>query len=65
MAIELIEGNTELIREYYDVDSGESEDILEAIAFKLRRLRKEGKPDLEATARAILKDWQTGKIRKV
>ena len=60
-----IEKHTEMVKKFYKVKGDDIEDILERIALKLQRLRKGGRPDLEATARAILKDWQTGKMRKV
>ena len=58
----LIESEKERILEYYDVKGDDPEEILEKIALKLRKLRKKGLADLEATARAILKEWQKGKI---
>mgnify|MGYP002725692794 CR=1 FL=1 len=58
----LIESEKKRILEYYDVKGDDPEEILEKIALKLRKLRKKGLADLEATARAILKEWQKGKI---
>ncbi|MBU0460567.1 MAG: 50S ribosome-binding GTPase [Nanoarchaeota archaeon] len=59
----LIEDKKELIVKYYQIEGNGAEEILENIALKLRKLRKKGLPDLEGTARSILKDWQTGKIK--
>jgi len=50
------------IERFYGVEHGEPEDVLDAIALKLKHLKKGGKPDTERTARTILKDWQTGRI---
>ena len=62
-ALGLIEQEKEAILQYYHVQGDDPEEILEEIAVKLRKMSKGGLPDLEATARLILKYWQTGKIR--
>ncbi|MBI2573433.1 50S ribosome-binding GTPase [Candidatus Woesearchaeota archaeon] len=61
-AMTLIEDEFDLIRRYYEVDGVDAEEILEQIAHRLKRLLKGGQPDLEATSRLILRDWQTGKM---
>ncbi|HLC81529.1 MAG TPA: GTPase [Candidatus Nanoarchaeia archaeon] len=61
-ALTIISEELELIRDFYQVFGDEPEEILEQIAFKLNKLIKKGRPDLEVTARLVLKDWQTGKI---
>lgn len=43
-------------------DRMDAEEILIKLAFKWNKLQKGGKPDLEAAARQLLKEWQTGKI---
>lgn len=64
-ALQLIGKEKETIVHHYLIAGKEDpEEILEAIAIKLKRLQKGGIPDLEATARFILKEWQTGKIRR-
>ena len=63
VAVELIEKNKGLIQKHYHAEKTDPEEILEEISFRLKRLVKGGLPDLEATARTILKDWQTGKIK--
>lgn len=71
-ALSLIEEERETIVDYYQIKEEKlvrdrklsSEKILELVAFKLGKLLKAGKPDLEAASRLLLKDWQVGKIRK-
>ncbi len=68
-AIRLIQEHSKAITSYYgvdgvgDVEGTGAEEILEGIAKAFHKLRKGGQADLEATARMILRDWQTGKIR--
>jgi len=67
VALTFIEENKDLVVEHYSLeikDDDDSEDILEKLAYKLKRLLKGNKPDLEATSRILLKDWQAGKIKK-
>jgi ribosome biogenesis GTPase A len=47
-----------------DEEKDEAEVILEILAFKFHKLLKGGKPDVQSTARMILKDWQSGKMRE-
>lgn len=62
-ALELIEKFTEQIKQYYKVEGNNSDEILEAIAVRVNKLKKGGIPDLVNTARTILMDWQRGKIK--
>lgn len=62
-ALQLIQEYRELLKRYYGVKGEDEEEILEQIAYKMKRLVKNGQADLEATARLVLKDWQIGKIR--
>ncbi|MFH1275874.1 MAG: GTPase [Candidatus Woesearchaeota archaeon] len=62
-ALNLIEGEIESICKHYKVSGNEPEEILENIAKKMNKLGKGGTLNLESTGRAILKDWQTGKIK--
>jgi len=65
VALEFIEENEDLVVEYYGLEveeTDDSEEILEKLAFRLNRLQKGGKADLEAASRSLLKDWQTGKM---
>lgn len=67
VALNFIEENKDLVVDYYNLNvkkTDEADDILEKLALKFKRLQKGGKPDLEATSRTLLKDWQTGKIKK-
>jgi ribosome biogenesis GTPase A len=53
------------VEEFYGVrHDDDPEVVLERIAVKLKKLRKGGEPDLDATARMVIRAWQTGKIRK-
>jgi len=63
--LQLIEEEKEMIVRHYQVEAKDDpEEMLQAIAVKLNRLQKGGIPDLEATARLILREWQTGKMRQ-
>ena len=62
VALKFIIENKDMIKKHYNLESDDPEDILEEIAYKLKRLLKGNKPDLESTSRALLKDWQTGKM---
>lgn len=64
VALQLIEEYKERIKQKYAVYGENAEEILEQIAFKLKKLLKGGLPDIEATARFVVKDWQTGKIKE-
>ena len=63
VALELIELKKEQIKKYYKVEGDDPEEILESIGKKLNKLKKAGKIDIKATAYAILKAWQFGKIK--
>jgi len=63
VALELIELKKERIKKHYQIDCDDSEDIFEQIGIKLKKLKKAGEIDEKATAYAILKDWQHGKIK--
>jgi len=53
------------LKREFGVDESETdaEKILEQIAIKKKRLSKGGKPDTNATAMMLIKEWQEGKIR--
>ncbi|MFH0752008.1 MAG: GTPase [archaeon] len=53
------------IKNYYKVKGKDPEEILDAIAKKLNKLKKGGIPDTTNTARTILMDWQRGKIKRL
>ena len=62
--MEIIEQNPGKIESFYGVEEKEDkEETIEDIAIKYHLLVKGGKPDTTRTARKILKDWQTGKIK--
>lgn len=67
VVIKLISENLSLVRDFYQIEDEKDDDaelILEKIAKKYRKLGPGGKPNLEVAARMVLKDWQTGKVRK-
>jgi len=62
--LDLIDDNKQQICSYYNLDLNlDSYDILEKIAEKFKKLKKKGELDLDAAARQIIKDWQSGKIK--
>ncbi len=67
IALQFIEEYKPLVRKKYAIAEEDPEEILDKIALKFNKLMRGGKPDREATARLLLKDWQTGKLghRKV
>ena len=63
-ALKLIEENKKLLQEHFDINENDEEVFLEKLGLKLRKLKKGGKPDIEATSRFLLGEWQKGKIRQ-
>ena len=61
-AYELIQQKKNIICKYYGVKEEKSEKIIENIAIKYKKLIKGGEPNIDETARMILRDWQKGKI---
>jgi ribosome biogenesis GTPase A len=62
VALKIIEDYFGLIKRHYSISGKDSDEVLEAIAVKFNHLSKGGKVNLDAAARKLLKDWQTGKI---
>lgn len=62
-ALFLIEGNKKAISKQYNVKEGSGDKMLEGIALRLNKLKKGGILDTDQAARALLKDWQRGKIK--
>ena len=63
VALRIIEEEKEKIKKYFHVEEDDAEEILERLAMVYKKKRKGNQPDLEATARLLLKQWQMGKIR--
>ncbi len=65
-ALTIIEENPLLVKEFYklNTDSFDSEEVLAAIAIKYKKMQKGNNPDLEAAARMLLRDWQSGEMTK-
>jgi hypothetical protein len=56
--------NSKAIDKFYNIESnGDVEVLIEELGKRLGHLGKGGKVDVDRTARIILRDWQTGKIR--
>ncbi|MBT7902327.1 GTPase [Candidatus Woesearchaeota archaeon] len=64
-AMQLIDETEGLIQKFYGVLGKDSEEILENIAIKYKKLKKGGTPNMEVTGRMILRDWQIGKIKHI
>jgi ribosome biogenesis GTPase A len=62
-AMELIEKYPIVARHYGVEPTDDAQETLDAIALKLKKLKKGGMPDTYSAARFILKDWQEGKIK--
>ena len=62
VALNLIRENKDMLEKHYEISCEDEEEFLEKLAIKYKKMRKGNQPDLEATARLFLKDWQTGKI---
>ncbi|MFQ5474674.1 MAG: GTPase [Candidatus Nanoarchaeia archaeon] len=61
--LELIESLNGKIEKHYRVKKHkDTEETLEAIAIKLKKLKKRGVPNTKLAARTIIQDWQAGKI---
>jgi ribosome biogenesis GTPase A len=53
-----------VIEKYYDVEISDNfEETIEKIAIKKKMVMKGNKPDIDKASRAILKNWQTGRIK--
>ncbi len=63
-ALKLIEEKKEVLQKHFDIHEDDEEEFLEKIAFKFKKMAKGGKPDVEAAARLLLKEWQTGKVKQ-
>lgn len=63
--IKLIIKNPNLIESYYDlIPERNVEKTIEKLAVKLNFKKKGNLPDIERVSRKILRDWQSGKIKK-
>ncbi len=62
---EIMQDNPGLFESHYRIDAnGDSEVLIEELGKKRKFLVKGGAIDTDRTARIILKEWQSGKIRK-
>jgi nuclear GTP-binding protein len=51
------------LKKFYGVESWDDpEDFIRRVAIKKGKLRKGGEPDLEATSKLVLIDWQRGEL---
>ncbi len=64
VALKLMELYPGMVEYFYGVDpQKDKEETIKEIALKRGILKKGGKPDITKTAKTILRDWQTGKIK--
>ncbi len=62
--MKIMETHPGVIEKYYDVEVSDDFDAtIEKIAMKKKIVKKGNKPDIDKMSRAILKNWQTGKIK--
>ncbi|MBT4539415.1 GTPase RsgA [Candidatus Woesearchaeota archaeon] len=62
VVLRLFQEDSKPFERFYGITAKDSEELLEAIGKKLKKLEKGGKVNLEVAARAILRAWQQGKI---
>lgn len=56
-------GNPVFLKRFYGIkDWTDPDDFIKKVAVKKGKLRKGGEPDMEATAKLILFDWQKGEL---
>lgn len=60
---ELLETHRPVLERHYGVCADDPEEFLERVALKSRQLRAGGKPNTDAAARMILRDWQGGRVK--
>ncbi len=58
----LIESNKEGVEKHYKVKADDGEELVEQVALKRRKMLSGGRPDMNAGARILINDFQTGKI---
>ncbi len=64
VVMEIMKKNPRILESFYGIESdGDVEIFLSALGEKKKFLKKGGRVDAVRTARFVLKDWQTGKIR--
>ncbi len=63
-ALQLIQEKTDEIKKIYKVDGNDEEEILTQLSIVFNKIGKGNKPDLDATSRLLLREWQTGKMKK-
>ncbi|MBI4981316.1 GTP-binding protein, partial [Candidatus Woesearchaeota archaeon] len=54
----------EVISEFYGIEEGDADEMLEAIGRAKHKLSSGDVVNLDTTSRLVLKDWQRGKVRK-
>jgi ribosome biogenesis GTPase A len=58
-------GHSDEIEKYYKINvGGSTDDLIEKLGKKKNFLKKGGKIDIDRTARFIIRDWQSGAMRK-
>jgi len=62
-ALMLIQEKTSEIKKKYKVEGDDEDEILAHLAIVFNKIGKGNKPDLDATSRMLLKEWQLGKMK--
>ncbi len=62
-ALQLIQEKTTEIKKKYKVDGADEDEILTQLAIVFNKIGKGNKPDLDAAARLLLREWQLGKMK--
>ena len=60
---EIVKSNKKDLGDFYKIKFDNAEELIEKIGKKRSFLKKGGEIDADRTARAILKDWQSGRVR--
>lgn len=64
IVFELMKANPRRLEKHYGVPAeGDVENLLQALGKRWKLLKKKGEVDSDKTARRVLKDWHTGKIK--
>ncbi len=65
IVVHLMKDHAKIIESFYKIESmGDAEVLLDELGKRNHFLKKKGVIDHDRAARLVLKDWQTGKIRK-
>lgn len=60
----ILKENPDLLKKFYGTETDDAEEMLDILGRKWNLIKKGGEVDTDRTARRILKEWQTGKIKQ-